>query len=57
MSRANVEIVRKLNSLFNAGDWEAALELFHPEVEFRGANPSPSVLVMCQDIPDTCLGR
>jgi ketosteroid isomerase-like protein len=35
MSQENVETVRPSNALFNAGDWDALIELFHPDVELR----------------------
>ena len=41
--RENVEIVRRLNELFNAGDWDAALELFRPDLEFRDLQPAPDI--------------
>ena len=31
----NLEIARRANEPFNAGEIEAAFALFHPEVEFR----------------------
>src|SRR4051794_31990116 len=35
MSRENVEVVRRGNAAFNGGDYEAAAESWHPDVEFR----------------------
>jgi hypothetical protein len=45
MSRENVEIARKVNAAFNAGDWNAVLELHHPEVEFRDLQHPPDMWV------------
>jgi len=49
MSQENVEIVRRLNAEFNAGNWDAAFALFHPEVEFRDLRPAP-------DLPEVVRG-
>lgn len=45
MSQRNVELLRRSAELLNVGDWEAVIELYHPdaEVEFRDAPPSPDV--------------
>jgi ketosteroid isomerase-like protein len=34
MSQENVEVVRRGNAAFNRGDYEAAAESWHPDVEF-----------------------
>jgi ketosteroid isomerase-like protein len=36
MSQANVEVVRAIYDAFDRGDAEAALERFHPDVEWYG---------------------
>jgi ketosteroid isomerase-like protein len=41
MSTENVEIVRRSNALFNAGDRDALIELFHPDVELRDLQHAP----------------
>jgi ketosteroid isomerase-like protein len=43
MSQENVEIVRKLNALANAGDWDAAFELYHPDAELRDLQHAPDM--------------
>jgi hypothetical protein len=35
MSHENVEVVRRGNAAFNRGDYEAAAESWHPDVEYR----------------------
>ena len=35
MSHDHVELVRRGNALFNAGDWDAAFALWHDDVEYR----------------------
>jgi ketosteroid isomerase-like protein len=51
MSQNNVEILRRCAELLNVGDWDAVLELYHPDVhvEFRDL-PSP-------DMPEVLQGR
>src|SRR5437867_3107044 len=34
MSQENVEIVRRCYEAFNRGDFDAAMEVVHPEIEF-----------------------
>ncbi len=34
MSRENVEVIRRAYEAFNRGDFDAAMEIVHPEVEF-----------------------
>src|SRR5205085_1107702 len=46
----NVEIVRRANLLFNAGDFESAFELVHPDVVFRDLQNAP-------DLPEALRGR
>ena len=41
MSQENVEIVRRSNALFNAGDWDAAREALHPDIEWVIAREHP----------------
>jgi ketosteroid isomerase-like protein len=43
MSHENVEIIRRANALANAGDWDALLELYHPDVETRDLQHAPDV--------------
>ena len=50
MSAENVEIVRRANALFNAGEFEAGLELVHPNVVFRDLQNAP-------DLPEVLEGR
>src|ERR1700694_3527126 len=49
MSQANVEIMRRANALFNAGDWDALFELYHPNVELRDLQHAP-------DLPEVLRG-
>jgi ketosteroid isomerase-like protein len=41
MSRENVEVVRRAYALWNSGDWERFLELFHPELVFTASGTFP----------------
>jgi ketosteroid isomerase-like protein len=50
VSRENVEIVRQLNTLFNAGEIDPAIDLVHPDVQFRDLQNAP-------DLPETVRGR
>jgi ketosteroid isomerase-like protein len=50
MSAENVEIVRRANALFNAGDFEAGLQAVHPDVVFRDLQNAP-------DLPEVMRGR
>ena len=52
MSQRNVELLRRSAELLNVGDWEAVIELYHPdaEVEFRDLPASP-------DVPPVLHGR
>jgi ketosteroid isomerase-like protein len=45
MSKRNVELLRRCAELLNVGDWDAVLELYHPDVqvEFRDFEPPPEV--------------
>jgi ketosteroid isomerase-like protein len=43
MSQENVEIVRRGNALFNAGDWDAAFALWHDDVEYRDLQHGPDM--------------
>jgi ketosteroid isomerase-like protein len=42
MSQENVEIVRRSNALWSAGDAQAAMALLHPDVEWIIAREHPS---------------
>jgi ketosteroid isomerase-like protein len=50
VSQENVEIVRQLNTLFNAGEAHAARDLIHPDVQHRDLQHAP-------DLPETVRGR
>ena len=50
MSAENVEIVRSAIALFNAGDFEAGLDVAHPDVVFRDLQNAP-------DLPEVLEGR
>jgi ketosteroid isomerase-like protein len=50
MSQQNVEIVRQLNMLFNAGEIDTAMGRVHPDVQFRDLQNAP-------DLPETVRGR
>jgi ketosteroid isomerase-like protein len=50
VSRENVEIVRQLNMLFNAGEIDTAMDRVHPDVQFRDLQNAP-------DLPETVRGR
>ena len=49
MSQENVELVRRGNALFNAGDWEAAFALWHAAAEYRDLQHGP-------DMPEEVFG-
>jgi ketosteroid isomerase-like protein len=50
MSQENVEFVRKVVELGNAGDLDAVASLFHPDVEIRDLQHPP-------DVPEVQHGR
>lgn len=50
MSQENVELVRRVNALANAGEWDAVFELYHPDIEFRDLQHAP-------DMPEVFRGR
>jgi ketosteroid isomerase-like protein len=50
VSDANVELLRRLNALANGGDWDAAIEAFHPDVEWVDLSHAP-------DTPELVHGR
>jgi len=50
MSQENVEILRRALPSANAGDWDAVVEAYDPEVEFRDLRPTP-------DAPDVQRGH
>jgi ketosteroid isomerase-like protein len=50
VSEENVEIVRRLNALFEEGDLEEALALIDPDVRFRDLQGAP-------DVPHEVRGR
>ena len=41
MSRENVEVVRSAFEAFNRGDFQAAVELMHPDVEWHTSDAFP----------------
>jgi hypothetical protein len=43
MSQENVELVRRGNALFNAGDWDAAFALWHTTAEYRDLQHGPDM--------------
>jgi ketosteroid isomerase-like protein len=49
VSQENVEVMRRANALFNAGDWDALIGLYHPDVELRDLQHAP-------DIPEVVRG-
>ena len=50
MSQENVEIVRRANTLFRAGDLEGLIDLYHPDAEWRDLQHAP-------DTPEAVHGR
>jgi ketosteroid isomerase-like protein len=50
VSRENVDLVRRAIALVNVGDDDAALELFHPDAEWRDLAHAP-------DTPEVVHGR
>jgi ketosteroid isomerase-like protein len=50
VSQENVEIARQLNTLFNAGEADTAIDLVHPDVQLRDLQNAP-------DLPETVRGR
>ncbi len=50
MSQENVDVIRRVNALFNAGDLDGALELYHSDVELRDFQHAP-------DAPEVGRGR
>src|SRR4051794_8024475 len=50
MSQENVDVIRRAVALANAGEMDAAVELYHPDAELRDLQPAPG-------IPDTLKGR
>jgi ketosteroid isomerase-like protein len=49
MSRENVEVIRSVIASFNAGDLDAAAELFHPDAVWRDLSHAP-------DTPEVLVG-
>src|SRR3954454_7213586 len=49
MSQENVDVMRRANASFNARDWAALIELYHPDVELRDLQHAP-------DIPEVVRG-
>lgn len=41
MTPQNVEVIRRGNALLNAGEVDAAIELYHPDVEVRDLQHAP----------------
>jgi ketosteroid isomerase-like protein len=50
MSQENVEIMRRLNRAFNAGDLDAFIEFFHPDAKLTDLLNAP-------DVPRSVHGR
>jgi ketosteroid isomerase-like protein len=50
MSQENVAVIRRAVALANAGDMDAALDLYHPDVELRDLQPAPG-------LPEVVRGR
>ena len=50
MSQENLELVRRANALFRAGDLEALIGLYHPDAEWRDLQHAP-------DTPEVVHGR
>jgi ketosteroid isomerase-like protein len=50
VSQENVELVRHLNALFNAGEADTVIDLLHPDVQHRDLQHAP-------DLPETVRGR
>jgi ketosteroid isomerase-like protein len=50
MSQENVEVARRANALFGAGDMEALIGLYHPDAEWRDLQHGP-------DTPEAVHGR
>jgi len=50
VSQENVEIARRANAHFRAGDLEALIDLYHPDAEWRDLQHPP-------DKPETVHGR
>jgi ketosteroid isomerase-like protein len=44
MSQENVEVVRRGYEAFNRGDFDAAMEVVHPEIEFVLPGGGPRLL-------------
>jgi hypothetical protein len=40
---SDMEIARRVNAAFNAGDWQTVLELYHPDMEFRDLQHPPDM--------------
>ena len=43
MSQANVAIVKRGLALANAGDWDAAFALYHPDAEYQDLQHGPDM--------------
>jgi hypothetical protein len=51
MSEENVEVIRRLNELANAGHWDAVFdEMYHADAELRDLRHAP-------DLPELVQGR
>jgi ketosteroid isomerase-like protein len=50
VSQENVEVIRRAVALVNAGDVEAAVELYHPDAELRDLQAAPG-------LPEVLRGR
>ena len=43
MSSENVELVRRLTTLLNAGDWDGVFAHYHPDAEYRDPQHGPDM--------------
>jgi SnoaL-like domain len=51
MSRENVQFIRRVNELANAGRWDVVFEdMYHPDIELRDLRHAP-------DLPEIVQGR
>ena len=50
MSEGNVELVRRVNAVGSTGDWNAVVEMYHDDVEWRDLQHAP-------DAPEVVRGK
>ncbi len=50
MSQENVELVRRVNAVGSTGDWDAVVEMYHDDVEWRDLQHAP-------DAPEVVRGK